>query len=75
MTTFPRNPAVSLRLCFLALDLQSITTQGPVADTIRVTAKSNPKACIKMVREMATDAYTETCDVVGYKLVDKILEL
>lgn len=72
---FPLNPATALLLAMVSIDLQHISTEGPVSDTIRKQAAANPKACIKMVKEMARDAYVETCDVVGWKLVDKIVKL
>lgn len=73
--TFPSNPARSLKVMMIAIDLQHIEHDSLFAKAVRDGAKARPAEAVRMVYDQAKDNYPMTCDIVGYKLVDKIIKV
>lgn len=76
MTTFPINPALSLKVADIAIQLQHITQQSIMADAIREGAATKPKESILMIYEQMTSGNEDAiANVIGWRLTDKIKSL
>lgn len=75
MTTFPRNPAHSLLIADLSVQLQHIPNNSFIGIAVKTSAKENPVECIRMVQSQSRDNRLLMSDVIGEKLLRKIENL
>jgi hypothetical protein len=74
-TTFPKDPARALRKADILIELDGISDQTIFGYTIRhALSKEGPKdGLLEMIRMQAATSYWAVADIIGYKLLDKII--
>lgn len=76
MTTFPPNPAVSLKLMEIGFDLEHVSDSTIFGHSIHHAVKcGNVKGIVKEIYEQSKDNRDSVSDIVGEKALRKIESL